>query len=531
MKNKLFRIFDSNGYLFALLVLAALAPVFSYAARATWVFVNITVNFAHFTTVLLCAMIANAITAAVLTALKIYKVKKNGNAVCETKGYKVFFVLASLFTLVFTIAAVSFFSGMCHGENKEVYTLYLQKSLPLTSVFVAVLVLALFVPKMPKKAKTAVCAIVLLITAVALIDNIFPLNPYKITSEPIVFDNGGGYSVVFSTNDQGTAYIEYTYNGEDYKVFDATGGKIHTDKRIHSMQVPYEHLKNNTYRVGTVRVIESYSYGSRLGKELISADYTLSVNEGETQEYLVLSDWHTWVERAYAATEYLGSYDAVILLGDATPGVDFEEQVISNIVQFAGELTKGAKPVLYVRGNHETRGNYASEISDALGLDEFYFTANSGPYGFIILDSGEDKDDSHPEYGGTTDYNTYRADMIKWLSGVEMRNEKVIALSHSWHISDVEPELSKAGWDELNRLGVRMLLSGHIHQCRLIGSTDGEKEFLSAYPDILAYADGGNSGGTFTGSKMTLSPDGIHLFAIDQNGEEKFNSHFAWIAE
>ncbi len=526
MKNKLFRIFNSNGYLFAVLVLSTLAPVFSYAARATWVFVNITVNFAHFTTVLLCAMIANAVAAAVLTALRIY-----GKADFTNKVYKVFFILTSVFTLIFTIAAISFFSGMCHGENKEVYTLYLQNSLPLASVFIAVPVLALFVPKMPKKAKIAVCAVVFSITALVLIDNIFPLNPYKITSEPIVFDNGGGYSVVFSTNDQGIAYIEYTYNGEDYKVFDATGGKIHTDKRIHSMQVPYEHLKNNIYRVGTVRVIESYSYGSRLGKELISADYTLSVNEGETQEYLVLSDWHTWVERAYAATEYLGSYDAVILLGDATPGVDFEEQVISNIVQFAGELTKGAKPVLYVRGNHETRGNYASELSGALGLDEFYFTADMGDYSFVVLDSGEDKDDSHPEYGSTTDYNTYRADMIKWLGGVEFENEKIIALCHSWHISDVEPELSKAGWDELDRIGARMLLSGHIHQCRMIGSTESEQAFLSNYPNMLAYADGGNRDDLFIGSKMTLSPDGIHLLAIDQNGEEKFNRNFTWVAE
>ena len=129
MKNKLFRIFNSNGYLFAVLVLSTLAPVFSYAARATWVFVNITVNFAHFTTVLLCAMIANAVAAAVLTALRIY-----GKADFTNKVYKVFFVLASLFTLVFTIAAISFFGGMCHGENKEVYTLYLQNSLPLASV-------------------------------------------------------------------------------------------------------------------------------------------------------------------------------------------------------------------------------------------------------------------------------------------------------------------------------------------------------------------------------------------------------------
>ena len=121
MKTRLSRFFQSNAYLLIVLVLSVLAPVFSYAARATWVFVNITVNFAHFTTVLLCAMIANAITVAVLAAIRIYSIRKNGKPVCETKAYKVFFVLASLFTLVFTIAAISF-SAVCATVKTKKFT-------------------------------------------------------------------------------------------------------------------------------------------------------------------------------------------------------------------------------------------------------------------------------------------------------------------------------------------------------------------------------------------------------------------------
>ena len=527
MKTKLSRFFNSNAYLLVLLVLAALAPVFSYAARSNFVFVNISLNFEHFTTVIVSAMIVNAIAAAVVAVLRLY-----GKADLNNKAYKVFFILTGVFTLVFTIAAISYFSGMVGSESKAVYLLYLQKDLPLVFVFAGMPLLALFVPKMPKKAKLVVCTLVLGIAAVVLVNSVFPLVPYKMTSEPIVFDNGSGYSVVFSTNDQGTAYIEYTYNGEDCKVFDATGGKIHTDKRIHSMQVPYEHLKNNTYRVGTVRVIEAYSYGSRMGKELVSQDYTLTVNETEHQEYLVLSDWHTYLERVDAAMEYVGSYDAVILMGDASPGVDFEEQVITNIVQFAGKLTHGSMPVIYARGNHETRGNYASELSGALGLDEFYYTVNVGDYSFVVLDSGEDKDDAHPEYGNTTDYNTYRADMVKWLSGVELANEKVISLSHSWKISDVEKELSDAGWAELDRLGVRLMISGHTHKCRLIGDgNDREKEIFEKYPNIIGYMDGGKSGENYIASKLTLSADGFALYACNMTGEEMFNMQFAWTAE
>ena len=204
--------------------------------------------------------------------------------------------------------------------------------------------------------------------------------------------------------------------------------------------------------------------------------------------WLVISDWHTLLEKAYSAIENIGEYDGVILLGDATPGVDFENEVIKNVVEFGGEVSEGAMPVLYVRGNHETRGSYANDLAIALGMNEFYYTTDIGPYSFVILDSGEDKDDSHSEYGGMTDYNTYRASMIEWLRTVEATNEKVVALSHSWQISDVEKELSLSGWAELDRIGARMMLSGHHHQCRFLGDgSENEKEIFGLYPDIVGY--------------------------------------------
>ena len=72
----------------------------------------------------------------------------------------------------------------------------------------------------------------------------------------MVIDNGKEYSIVFSTSDQGTAWAEYTYNGKDYKVYDHTGGRKKGDSNIHSISVPYDHLRNNSYKVGSTRVIE-----------------------------------------------------------------------------------------------------------------------------------------------------------------------------------------------------------------------------------------------------------------------------------
>ena len=508
-----------------MLLLAVIAPMLSYGARATWVFVNITMKLEVFTYIILALMIANAIAMGVLTAIRANKLEK----IYAKKSYSVALAVSSILTVIFIIAGMSFCFGMLFSESGEVYKLYFQKSLEAAALIGLPACLVLFYPALGCKAKKVVLALVIIFVTAFGLSKLFPLSTYEITSEPTVLNTGKDYSVVFSTNDFGTGYVEYEYKGKTYKVYDQEGGRLSSDSKIHSVNVPYEHLDNNSYKVGSVRVIEQYSYGSRTGAEVVSDSYTFTPVTGDDITYLVISDWHTYLDRAHEAISYIGDYDAVIFLGDATPGVDFEEQVVTNIVEFAGSVTNGTIPALYVRGNHETRGEYAGKILDALGLDEFYYTADMGEYSFVVLDSGEDKDDSHPEYGGMTDYNTYRADMIDWLKGVKVNNDKVIALSHSWHISDVEPELSKAGWDEIARLGAKLMISGHHHQCRLVGADGGEEaEFLSAYPGITAYLDGGNMSGTYVASKMTLSADTIYLEAYRNNGEKLFEHTIEW---
>ena len=185
--------------------------------------------------------------------------------------------------------------------------------------------------------------------------------------------------------------------------------------------------------------------------------------------------------------------------------------------------------MLFARGNHETRGDYAGELNSALGLDKFYYTADIGPYSFLVLDSGEDKDDSHPEYGDTTDYNTYRADMTEWLSELEFENDKIVTLCHAWSISEVKQELSDKAWQELDRIGTRLMISGHYHQCRTLGDgSERETEIFSRYPHIAGYLDGGKSDKDYIATKMTLSDEGIDMISIDNHGKTILEASYQW---
>lgn len=521
-KNKLFNSVFAHS---VFLLLAVIAAILFRASRSNWVFIGTTVGLNAFPVILLGLMAACAALLCILLWLRL-----ESSGVFTKKSCRSIYTVTLVLSAVLFIFALIYSLGLALSESKEVFALDLVKTLKESTLLITVPFFTLFFPRLPAKAKGIAVKALIITVLITGVNTFYPLSAYKITSEPTVIDNGKEYSIVFSTNDEGTAWAEYTYNGKSYRIYDHTGGRKNADSKIHSISVPYEHLRNNTYSVGSTRVIEQFSYGSRTGKTVTSEDYTFSYNDGAKQTWLVISDWHTMLDTAYKAIESLGSdYDAVILLGDATPGLDFEQQAISNIVQFGGEVSKGTKPVLYVRGNHETRGAYANKLPDALGLEQLYYSADIGPYSFIVLDSGEDKDDSHIEYGGMNDYNTYRADMTEWLKGVRTKNEKVIALSHSWRISDVEPELSAAGWAELDRLGTRLLLSGHEHQCRFIGDADDrERELKAKYPDIIGYIDGGKQDKDFIASMLILDEKGFEIKAADNSGNSIVHESFNW---
>lgn len=525
--SKTEKFFNSKLTNFVFLVLSVTAAILFRASRSNWVFINTTVGIDNLSVIILSLMVIVCLTQGLLTVIKIHRTD------CEEKKGKlchIITVLTAIISVIFFIFAIAYSAGLLLSESSQAFLLYLRKTLTEGTLLITVPFFVLIFPSLGREAKKYISKAFLIAVFLLGINSFFPFSSYKITSTPMVIDNGNEYSVVFSTSSEGTAYVEYTFNGENYKLFDNEDGRLNSNTKIHSVAVPYEHLRNNTYKVGSTRVMEEFSYGSRTGKTVTSEEYSFKYNDSKNQTWLVISDWHTMLDAAYTAIDNLkSSYDAVILLGDATPGVDFEEQVITNIIKFGGKVSNGTMPVLYVRGNHETRGAYAKDLPSALGIEQFYYTTDMGPYCFVVLDSGEDKDDSHIEYGGMNDYNTYRADMVKWLKGVNVKNKRVITLSHAWQVSTVEPELSSEAWSELDRIGTRLILSGHEHKCRLIGeNNENEKAYKDKHPNIIGYIDGGKKDDDYIASLLTLSDKGFELKAVDNNNTEIFNKAFSW---
>lgn len=494
---------------------AALAPLFYYASRSSaHVFLD-TALFMGFSRVVFWLMLANAVFALVVAAMR-WRVA--AYQLQQPKWLSALSCAAFTITVFFAIVNIAILCVMGE-ESSPIVWRSMAELLPFALAYIIAAALAFFFPSVTnKKVRTAIAVIIILIAVLTVLFMLYPPVYFDFLSDPMVIDNGEGYSVVFATSAAGTGYIEYEYEGQTYKLYDESSGRIRGSSTIHSIAVPYEHLDNNTYRVGSMRVFEEYAYGGRNGRSIVSDDYKFIPCTGEDVTLLCVSDWHTRNNKAKEAISHLGEYDGVLMMGDAAPGLQYESEAAEYIVKFGGDISRGCMPIIYTRGNHETRGKYASQLGSALKMDRYYYeTTHFGDYRFIVLDCAEDKEDSHPEYGGLVDYKTYRTDMTEWLEGLEPSDKKTITLCHAPSLF-IEEDLTERAWSKLEQLNSGLLISGHLHQCYL----DRESE---AFP---VYVDGGHSGGDYIASKVTLSSEGIALYACNMDGDKVIDEFVTW---
>ena len=130
----------------------------------------------------------------------------------------------------------------------------------------------------------------------------------------------------------------------------------------------------------------------------------------------------------------------------------------------------------YARGNHETRGPFATSFQHYFSPKEphLYFLVRQGPVCFLILDTGEDKPDSDLEYSGITDYDNYRTEQARWLKEavkskdfteakfkVVIAHKPPVSGGNLWH---GQKEVLEKFVPVLNEANVDVMLCGHLHR-------------------------------------------------------------------
>src|SRR5690606_18078340 len=82
--------------------------------------------------------------------------------------------------------------------------------------------------------------------------------------------------------------------------------------------------------------------------------------------------------------------DLVFFNGDMADNLRSEEQLFAHYMDTATLLFANETPMYYARGNHETRGNFASKFPDYFPTTSghLYYLVRRGPVCLVVLDCG-----------------------------------------------------------------------------------------------------------------------------------------------
>ena len=109
--------------------------------------------------------------------------------------------------------------------------------------------------------------------------------------------------------------------------------------------------------------------------------------------------------------------DFVLLNGDMSNMVGDPNNVLRAYIDTCVSMFATKIPILFNRGNHETRGSFADHVIDYFPTktNEYYRLQHIAGIDFLFLDSGEDKPDTDMEYSDIAAFDEYREREALWL--------------------------------------------------------------------------------------------------------------------
>ena len=342
------------------------------------------------------------------------------------------------------------------------------ESVAVSGCVLAFALLLWFPPRWGKWVK----AIVITAVVLAAVVMGYELRPCSLSYEPVVYAVEDEYQIVFSTSDNAIGWVNI--GGKEYH--DLYAGSMKSADMVHKITVPQEVLDEaKAYSVNYRQMIYRGPFGGYLG-EMRTQHYEFRpVDSYDGLNYLAISDVHEAVDAAAKAASGQEKTDFIVLLGDLVSMVETEKDVqLANELAF--KITKGEIPVIYARGNHEIKGEYAEELYKYVGSrnQEFYYTVTLGEDDVfaVVLDMGEDHEDDWWEYYGTARFDLYRQEQTEMLQQIlaEGEYEKYRYRMMLCHIPVVY--VDKHGYFKefrnewtalLNEMDLDIGLSGHKH--------------------------------------------------------------------
>lgn len=329
--------------------------------------------------------------------------------------------------------------------------------------------------------------------------------------------------------------VEITVGNKTY--YDHINGVRRTSCPVQRFTIPMSELDSTReYTVTYREMIERGAYSCIKGKEHVEKYAFRPVPTDGKIDIYYLSDCHGRYDSSVEAANYFGYVpDLLILNGDVSSSCATEEEVMLPF-DIAFAVTKGERPCIITRGNHDLRGAYSEALPDYMpGLNGHpYYSITVGNMWFLVLDCGEDKNDDHREYSGTAAFHQMRLDETEFIKGIissassEYLSEKIryrILLSHvpinfkntdeckGERPFDIENELYSE-WCSLisEQIKPDLAIAGHLHTTGLFNSNSEYNARNMNCPTLIA---GKPDGDSMTGAAITIEGNIVNVKAAD----------------
>lgn len=318
----------------------------------------------------------------------------------------------------------------------------------------------------------------------------------------------------------------------EYTFYDEKNGVMRSDCLVHSVCIPMKLLdKYEKYIVCETEMIERKPYFPVVGK-CVETEYEFHPVRGGKIRIYHIADTHDTTDFPIASAKNFGKIDLLIMNGDI-PNIGNTPENYKTIYKLASSITNGNLPIVFARGNHDLRGLYAEKISDFIPTrnGSTYYTFRLGEIWGMVLDCGEDKEDSYSEYGGTVCCHNFRIQETEWIKSViknkrrEYRSKGIkyrIVIAHNpfTYIGakpfDIEKKLYKQWVDLLKKyIKPHFIISGHLHRCFVSRRSDLYDTLGQPCPVIVGSQISDDS---FVGCGLELDNKGIICAFYDNNG-------------
>ncbi len=345
---------------------------------------------------------------------------------------------------------------------------------------------------------------------------------------PAVFAVGKEYQIMVPVTKPSLMWVKIG----DECYFDESNGIMCSIKEVHRISVPMEVLNNaKKYTVCEKVLIERKPYFPT-SEETAETEYNFyPVEKKDNIRAFHIADAHNMVENPVKAAKAYGKMDFLIMNGDI-PDHSGEISNFDTIYKIAEAVTGGEIPIVFSRGNHDLRGFYAEKMAEytpSFNL-KTYYTFTLGNIWGIILDCGEDKPDSHEEYGGTVACHMFRKRQTEFIKEV-IKNRKdeyeadgietrlIICHNPFTYLQeppfDIEREVY-GEWARLLKENIKpdLMICGHLHKA--IIKYEGEDfDHIGQPCPLVIGSDIDRKNDSFTGAGFEFSKHNVRVDIVD----------------